>query len=181
MPKRESNTITLGSGEFYVAEFGETMPTVEQLCVSNNLLGHTKGGAALTYTGELYEETDDLGRVQKTIITKEEVILKGGILTWNGETLGKLVDRCKITASGGRRTVKLGGAGNAQGKVYAICFFHEDKADGNLWILLKGSNKAGITLTFATTGGTTVDPEFKAMPQDEDGTLVQLIEETGEK
>lgn len=178
MAKRDKDTITLGSGKIYLTAFSETMPTVDTLCVDENLLGYIKGGAALEYTQETYEEKDDLGYVSKIITTNEEAILKCGLLTWNGETLQKLVDRCKSTESAGKRTTKIGGAGNAQGGYYAICFLHEDKVDGNVWILIKGRNTAGATLTFSKDEGTVVEPEFKAMPHDENGTLIELIEET---
>lgn len=85
--------------------------------------------------------------------------------------------KCQSTEVSGKRTTKIGGAGNAQGGYYAICFLHEDKTDGNLWIMIKGLNTAGATLTFAVDEGTVVEPEFKAMPHDDAGTLVELIEE----
>lgn len=178
MGKRSKDTITLGSGKLYMQEFDDAMPTVDALCVEENLLGYIKGGASLEYTEETAEEKDDLGYASKVITTTEEALLKCGILTWNGDTLTKLVDRCKVTTAAGKRTIKIGGAGNAQGKYYAICFAHEDKTDGNLWVLIKGRNTVGLTLTFATDTGTLIEPEFKAMPHDEDGTLIQLIEET---
>ena len=177
MAKRDKNTITLGSGKIYLTAFSETMPSVDDICKDENLLGYIKGGAALEYTEETYEEKDDLGYVSKIITTNEEAILRCGLLTWNGETLAKLVDRCKTTTASGKRTTKIGGSGNAQGGYYAICFKHEDKVDGNLWIVIKGRNTAGATLTFAAGEGTVVEPEFKAMPHDDAGTLVELIEE----
>ena len=177
MAKRDKNVITLGSGKIYLQAFSEEMPSVEDICIEDNLLGHIKGGAALEYTEETYEEKDDLGFVSKIITTSEEALLKCGLLTWNGETLKKLIDRCTSTTTGGKRTTKIGGAGNAQGGYYAICFAHEDKTDGNLWVLIKGRNTAGVTLTFAADAGTVVEPEFKAMPHDEAGTLIELIEE----
>ena len=177
MAKRSKETITLGSGKLYMMAFAESMPTVDALCKPENLLGYIKGGASLEYTEEPYEEKDDLGIVSKVITTSEEAILKCGILTWNGDTLQKIVDRCKTSISEGKRITKIGGAGNTQGKYYAICFAHEDKADGNLWVLIKGRNTAGLTLTFATDAGTVIEPEFKAMPHDTDGTLIELIEE----
>lgn len=177
MAKRDKDTVTLGSGKIYLQTFSESMPTVDTLCVESNLLGYIKGGASLEYTQETYEEKDDLGYVSKIITTKEEAVLKCGLLTWNGATLKKLLDRCSSTEASGKRTTKIGGAGNAQGGYYAICFHHEDKTDGDLWILIKGRNTAGATLTFATDAGTTVEPEFKALPHDSDGTLVELIEE----
>ena len=177
MAKRDKNTITLGSGKLYLQTFATEMPTVETLCVDENLLGYIKSGASLEYTQETYEEKDDLGIVSKIITTSEEALLKCGLLTWNGETLKKLVDRCGVTEASGKRTTKIGGAGNAQGGYYAICFLHEDKQDGNLWIMIKGLNTAGFTLTFAADEGTVVEPEFKALPHDEAGTLIELIEE----
>lgn len=177
MAKRDKDTVTLGSGKIYLQTFSESMPTVDALCVESNLLGYIKGGASLEYTQETYEEKDDLGYVSKIITTNEEAVLKCGLLTWNGATLKKLLDRCSSTEASGKRTTKIGGAGNAQGGYYAICFHHEDKTDGDLWILIKGRNTAGATLTFATDAGTTVEPEFKALPHDSDCTLVELIEE----
>ena len=179
MAKRDGKTITLGSGKIYlVAHTTETAPTYSTVCTPANLLGYIKGGAALEYTQETYEEKDDLGFVSKIITTNEEAILKCGLLTWNGATLQKLVDRCTSTTSGGVTTTKIGGAGNAQGGKYAICFHHEDKVDGDVYILIVGRNTAGATLTFSKDNATVVEPEFKAMPQDKDGTLIQLIEAT---
>lgn len=177
MPKRDKKTITLGSGKIYLQAFATDMPTVDTICKEENLLGYIKGGAALEYTEETYEEKDDLGFVSKVITTSEEAILRCGLVTWNGTTLSKLIDRCQTSEAAGKRTTKIGGAGNTQGGYYAICFLHEDKTDGNLWILIKGRNTAGATLTFAADEGTVIEPEFKAMPHDDAGTLVELIEE----
>lgn len=177
MAKRDNKTITLGSGKIYATAFSDTMPTVDTLCVDENLLGYIKSGASLEYTQETYEEKDDLGLVSKIITTSEEALLKCGLITWNGETLKKLVDRCQTSEAAGKRTTKIGGAGNAKGGYYAICFKHEDKTDGNVWVLIKGLNTAGFTITFSAEEGTLVEPEFKALPHDDNGTLIQFIEE----
>jgi hypothetical protein len=154
------------------------MPEVDAICVEEHRLGYVKGGAELSYTEETYEEKDDLGYVSKIITTSEEALLKLGLLTWNGETIKYLADRCAVTEASGKRTIHIGGAGNAQGKEWVICFKHEDKKDGNLWVLIRGKNTAGFTLTFAADSGTVVEPEFKALPQpDGKGTLITLIEE----
>lgn len=178
--KRTTKTITLGSGKPYAMEYsGDALPDVETICTEPYLLGYTKGGAALTYTTTDHEERDDLGLVSKVVITAEEALLKLGLLTWNGNCLAKLADRCQVTedTAKGTRTIKLGGAGNAQGKKWVVCFFHEDKKEGNLWVLVVGNNSAGISLTFAQDAGTVVEPEFKALPQDDKGTLVTIVEE----
>lgn len=180
MAKRDPENITLGSGKAYIAEYAEgTMPTHTDVCKTENLLGHIQGGAELSYTEETHEEKDDLGLVSKVVTISEEALLKMGLLTWNGNTLQQLADRCKVTEdkSKGTRTIHIGGAGNTQGKEWVVCFFHEDKKDGNLWILIRGRNTAGFTLTFAMDAGTKIEPEFKALPQDENGTLITIIEE----
>lgn len=177
MAKRDKDSITLGSGIPYIMEFTGEMPTHTEICVEENRLGYTKGGAELSYTEETYEEKDDLGYVSKVITTSEEALLKLGLLTWNGKAIEKLADRCTVTEAGGLRTIHIGGAGNSQGKEWVICFAHEDKKDGNVWVLIRGRNTAGFTLTFAADAGTVVEPEFKALPQDDKGTLITMIEE----
>ena len=179
MGKRSKDNITLGSGIPYIMEYDSTagMPTVDAICVEENRLGYCKGGAELSYTEETYEEKDDLGYVSKVITTSEEALLKLGLLTFNGNTVKNLADRCTVTEADGKRTIHIGGAGNTQGKEWVICFKHEDKKDGNLWVLIRGRNTAGFTLTFAADAGSVVEPEFKALPQDDKGTLITLIEE----
>jgi len=178
MAKRSKDSITLGSGKIYLTAVADTMPTYEDVRKEENLLGWIKGGAALEYTTEQHEEKDDLGMTSKIITISEEAILKCGLLTWNGHTLDKLIDRCTVTEDKekGIRTVRIGGAGNQKGKYYAICFYHADPVDGDVWILLKGVNTAGVTLTFASDAGTVIEPEFKAVPHDDKGTLVEFSE-----
>lgn len=180
MAKRDPENITLGSGKAYIAEYdaAKGIPAHTEICKPENLLGHIQGGAELTYTEETHEEKDDLGLVSKVITVSEEALLKLGLLTWNGTTLAKLADRCKVTEGDGIRTIHIGGAGNAQGKEWVVCFFHEDKTDGNLWVLIRGRNTAGLTLSFAVDAGSKIEPEFKALPQDDNGTLITIIEES---
>lgn len=178
MAKRDPKTITIGSGYPYLIPYTDKIPTVEEICVEENLLGYSQGGAALEYAEEPHEEKDDMGHVYKVITTSEELKLKLGILTWNGNTLEKLIDRCKVEEADGKRLTKIGGAGNAQGKYYVICFHQVDKKDGDLWVMIVGRNTAGATLTFATDAATKLEPEFTALPMlDEDGTLAYLYEE----
>ena len=177
MGKRDKNTITLGSGYVYAMVYTGTMPDEKTLCTEDNRLGYIKGGAALTYTATSETTRDDMCLVAKPIVTGEEASLKLGLITWNGETLQKLIDRCKVTVSGGKRIVKIGGTGNAQGNRYVICFVHKDAQDGDVTVKIVGTNTAGLTLTYATDDPTVIEPEFAAEPQDGDGTLI-IIEET---
>lgn len=177
--RNNPDKITLGSGKAYIMEYDGEMPTVTEICVEGNILGKIQGGAELTYTAETHEEKDDLGTVAKVVVTAEEAVLKLGLITFNGETLAKLADRCTVTTASGKRTLTIGGAGNAQGKEWVVCFHHEDEVDGDIWVMIRGSNQAGLTLTFAVDAGTKIEPEFKALPCDDKGTLITYIEEIG--
>ena len=181
MAKRAPENITLGSGEVFIEEYSaeEGVPEHTDICQPGNMLGRIKGGATLTYTEETYEEKDDLGYASKVVTTSEEALLKLGLITWNGETLQKLADRCTVTPGEGIRTINIGGAGNSQGKEWVVCFHHIDRKDGDLWVIIRGRNNVGLTLTFAVDSGTVLEPEFKALPQDAKGTLISIIEETG--
>lgn len=175
-----SKRITLGSGKLYLTEFtGEAIPEAATITVPENLLGYIQGGATLEYKPTFYEAKDDLGYVIKTIITEEEATLKSGVLTFNGSTLEKLCDTARVTedAIKGLRTVKFGGVGNAKRAKYLICFHHEDPIDGDIWVIIVGNNQAGFSLAFAKDKETVIDAEFKALAQDDEGTLIKYIEE----
>lgn len=179
MGKRDKEVITLGSGKLYITEYEDAIPTDVLLETSDNLIGYISGGASLQYTPEFYTATDDLGYAQKTVITAEEVLLTSGIMTWNGNTLEKLSATGRVTEdpAKGKRTLKIGGLANQNGKKYVVRFLHEDAADGNLRVTIVGTNQAGFTLAFAKDAETVVDAEFKADPSlDSDGTLV-IVEE----
>lgn len=171
--------IVLGSGKLYCMEFTDTLPTDVVLEVEANLLGLVQGGASLEYKPTFYEAKDDLGKVSKVIVTEEEATLKSGIMTWCGKTLGKLSSTARVTDDTvtGKRTVKIGGVGNDNGKQYVIRFLHEDAADGDIRVTIVGQNQAGFTLAFAKNKETVIDAEFKAQPQDTEGTLILYTEE----
>ena len=175
--KRDAEVITLGSGDLMIKEYEGTIPAHTEFNVETDLLGRIQGGATLEYSGEWYEAKDDTGKVVKTIITEEEATLKSGILTWNGKTLNQLVATGRVTESGGLRIVKIGGVDNYNGKSYALCFHHKDKVDGDVWIIVRAVNQGGLSIAFAKDKETVIDAEFKCLPQDDEGTLIQYVEE----
>lgn len=178
--KRDAEVITLGSGDLMIKEYSDAMPAYTDFDVTTDLLGRIQGGATLEYSGEWYEAKDDTGKVVKTIITEEEATLKSGIITWNGKTLTKLCSTARVTEADGIRTVKIGGVGNHDGKSYALCFHHTDKTDGDVWIVIRGVNQGGFSLAFAKDKETVIDAEFKCLSQDDEGTLIQYVEEIAE-
>lgn len=176
--KRNGEVITLGSGTLMVKEYtAGNMPTYSEFVETTDLLGRIQGGATLEYKGEWYDAKDDSGKAVKTIITEEEATLKSGVITWNGKTLEKLCSTARVSESDGIRTVKIGGVGNNDGKSYAICFHHVDKIDGDVWVVIRGVNQAGFSLAFAKDKETVIDAEFKCLPMDSDGTLIEYSEE----
>lgn len=174
--KRDAEVITLGSGDLMIKEYTDTMPAYTEF-TDTDLLGHILGGATIEYSGEWYEVKDDSGKVVKTIITDETATIKSGVLTWNGKTLAQLCATATVTEDGGIRTVKIGGVDNYNGKSYALCFHHTDKNDGDVWIVVKAVNQGGFSLSFAKDKETVIDAEFKCLPQDDAGTLIQYVEE----
>lgn len=177
MGKRTKKTITLGSGKLYIVEFTGTIPSNEEIEKEENLIGYIQGGAELEYKPEFYTAEDDLGKVKKTIITKEEAKMKSGVMTWNGETLKKLSATGRVTEKDGIRTVKIGGIDNNDNKNYVIHFVHEDAVDGDVRVTIVGKNTAGYTLSFAKDKETVIDAEFEAVPSDDEGTLIVYQEE----
>jgi len=170
--------IVLGSGKLYISEFTDrTIPDNATLEVETNLLGLIQGGATLEYKPKFVEVTDDLGLVSKTVLTEEEVTLKSGVMTWNGNTLAKLCATARVTEASGKRTVKIGGLGKQDGKQYVIRFVHEDAVDGDIRVTIVGNNQAGFSLAFAKDKETVVDAEFKAQPMDSEGTKIIYEEE----
>ncbi len=172
-------SITLGSGKVYITEFTDSIPADETIEVDGNLLGLIQGGASIAYTPSFYECKDDLGLVSKKFITQEEAVFKSGIMTWNGKTLQKLCSTARVTEGSpeNTRTVKIGGAGNYDGKKYVVHFVHKDAVDGDIRVTIVGSNEAGLELAFAKDKETVINAEFKAQPQDSEGTLI-LYKET---
>lgn len=175
--KRNNDPITLGSGDLMIKEYTGTMPSYTDFDAETDLLGYIQGGCTLEYKGTWYDAKDDTGKKIKTLITDEEVVLKSGVMTWNGKTLAQLCSTARVTEEGGIRNVKIGGIGNHDGKSYALCFHHTDKTDGDVWVLIRGVNQSGFSLAFVKDKETVIDAEFKSLAQDSDGTLVDYYEE----
>lgn len=171
---------TLGSGDLFIKEYtAGTAATAEDVITTGERLGEIKGGASLEYTTETKEDSSDLGRTKIVIISKEDVVLKSGVMTWNGKTLEKLCQTARVTQSvdNKKRTIKIGGLANAANKSYAVAFQYKGDGKKGLTVLIVGKNTAGFTVSFSSDNATVIDAEFKAQALDNDGTLV-VIEET---
>ena len=160
--------IILGSADVYIKDFdGSKVPAVADICKSENLMAYISGGASVEYKPSFYTAKDDTGKKSKTIITEEEVTLKTGIMTFDGNKFKYLCDTARVTEdkSKKRRTVKIGGIANRQGTRY---------------VMIVGNNKAGFTISFEKDKETVVDEEITALPMDDEGTLLIYEEEMQE-
>ena len=152
---------------------------------SANRLQYASNATKLSVSTQLFDRAllnrngvkDDLGVVQKTILTSEDVTLKAGLLTWCAKTLEKLCATARVTETAKKRTVKIGGIKNQNHKKYLIRFLHEDSEDGNIRVTIVGRNEAGFSFTFAKDAESTIEPQFKAHPMDKDGTLLIFDED----
>jgi len=170
--------IVLGSCKLYVVEYSGTIPVDATIETDANLLGNVLGGATVSYKPSFYTAEDDLGLVRKTILTKEEVSLKSGIMKFNGAALAKLVSTATVDETvSGKRTLKIGGIGNQDGKSYVVRFLHEDANDGDVRVTIVGQNQSELAIAFAKDKETVINAEFIALPNDTDGTLLIYEEE----
>lgn len=169
----------MGSGKLYIDEFTGTLPEDDAIEVESKLLGYIQGGANLSYKPSFYEAKDDLGMVSKKKITEEEAILKTGVMTLSGDTFKKLCSTARVETDVASKTrmVKIGGLGNYDGKNYVLRYVYKDAVDGDIRITIVGVNEAGFELAFAKDKETVVNAEFKAQPQDDEGTLILYKEE----
>jgi len=176
------DSIVLGSGRVYVTEYDAStgIPEDSVLETEGNRIGYISGGATLEYSPTFYEAKDDLGVVTKTLITEEEATFKTGIMTFCADTLNKLCSTGRVTEDTEKktRTIKIGGAGNDNGKKYVIHFVHKDSQDGDIRITIVGKNEAGFSLAFAKDSETVIDAEFKCQSMDNEGTLIIYKEQT---
>ena len=100
-------------------------------------------------------------------------------MTWNADTLAKLTTTASTvettdptSSAAGKKKVKIGGISRYSNQQYVIRFLYEDDVDGDVRVTIVGSNEAGFEMAFAKDAETVINAEFKAVPNDSDGTLV---------
>ena len=168
------NEVILGSGKLYIVDFDADsgIPENTQFETEANSVGSIKGGASLSYEGEVYEVVDDAG-----FVSKEEVLFKSGILSWDLKNLERLSMTGKVTESAGKRTLKIGGQTDEL-KKYALRFVHTLKSGKKIRVTLIATANSGFELTFNAEEETVLDAEFKALQASEsDMTLVTIEQE----
>jgi len=169
--------IPVGSGYVYEMPFTGTIPKDTEIETDANRLGYIEKGATLTYKPTYKTFTDDMGQVRRSKLTAEEATFKFGLISWAYGKLNALCSTCRITEANGKRTIKIGGIANDDGRRHLVRFYHPDNELGDLRITIVGTNTGGFALKYAPDDPTGLDPEITATPSDDEGTLI-LIEET---
>ncbi len=167
----DKDTIILGSGDLYVMPFTGTIPEDSVIETEANKLGYVKNGGSVEYTSEFYTASDDAGLVDKTKLTKEDVIVKSGIIT-PAQMFDKICSTARKTTKGSRTSYKIGGMKNQKNTKYVVRWVYHDEEDGDLRATIVGNNQTGFSLAFAADAETVVDVEFKALANDKEGTLL---------
>lgn len=172
--------IPLGSGNVYILPVADypTMPTDEQFEQDVNMIGRTKNGATLTYSGEYYTAVSDDGVAKKTKLTAETLTFSWGIMTWIPATVELILQTATASVVGTGDSqyaeVKIGGVGNQRNQEYWVHFVGGDDVDGKITVTGRGLNTAGLEAAFANDNETVLTPTWDFSPMDNDGTLVVM-------
>ena len=179
----EETRTALGSGDIYLAE-----PTAEQLamtdidqlittfCVDANRFGNTKNGGSVKYTQEKVVVEDDLGKIVETYLVKDGAEMTCGTITVGPEIIKKLTETGRVeTTTSGRKVIKIGGVGNADGKSYLICFHHKNSQHGDIRVFLLGSNNSELSFAFDQQNPLVLTPTFTAKAMDAVGTKLIIV------
>lgn len=175
---KELNKIPIGSMDFYIMEWTGIIPEDSIIETEENMSGRTKNGATVSYNATWYTAESDDGKAKKRRLTGESASINYGNITWNGKTLEKYIATARSEEKDGRRTTKIGGIENDNGKCYLIRGVHHDKVDGDIRITGVGVNTGGWEAVFKTDSETVIQPTFELNPViDSTGTLLIYEEE----
>lgn len=181
--KQEKDRIALGSVDVYVTEWTGTaisdIPDDATLEVDANLIGRTKDGAEFEYQTTWYYVKSDDGKAARNELIDDNGYMSYGMITWNGDTLVKLISTASATTSGTSPNIKrrtlIGGAANDNGKTYLFRAVHEDKVKGDVRYTMIGKNINGFAAAYKPGQPTTITPRIQAEPFS-DGHLLVIDE-----
>ena len=178
--KKEINRIALGSVDIYMQEFTGNaiadIPADNVIETEANHIGRTKDGGEVTYSTTFYNVKSDDGKASRSEMTDDSAAISFGLITWNGDTISKLVPTASVTVTEGKRRTLIGGVTNSDGKRYLIRAVHKDKEKGDVRYTMIGKNVNGFAASYKPGQETTITPNISAEPFD-DGRLIVLDED----
>lgn len=181
--KKEINRIALGSVDIYFQEFTgtkvEDIPEDSAIEVDSNMIGRTKDGGEIAYSTTYYTAKSDDGKAQRTELQEDAATLSFGLITWNGDTITKIVETASSSVTEGKRRTLIGGVANRNEKVYLIRAVHKDKVKGDVRYTVIGKNVQGFAAAYKPAQESVITPSIQAEPF-EDGRLIVIDEDGAE-
>lgn len=175
MESSEKEEILVGSCDVYAVEFSGNVPDDATIEAEENLLGHVKSGATISYKPTYKDFSTDDGKKKKYSLTAEEAGAKFNLGTWKNSKFGVYAATARVSAVAGKRTVKIGGLSKDSKKKYLFRFVHLDEDAGDVRVTeIAKSSASGFDLAFAAEDMAVMPCELKALPADNDGTLLQI-------
>lgn len=184
--KKEINRIAIGSVDIYMQEWTgasvNDIPKDDVIETEANLIGRTKDGGEITYTTTFYSVKSDDGKAGRNEMVDDSASVSFGLITWNGDTITKIIPTAASSTSEGKRRTLIGGVANKNDKIYLIRAVHKDKEKGDVRYTIIGKNVNGFAAAYKPGQETTITPNVSAEPFD-DGRLIVLDEDDidGEK
>ena len=176
----DKNEIILGAGEVYISEFtGSAIPEDKEIETEANNVGHCSGGFTINYKPTKYDVVNQYDKIVKSFITKEEISVKTGILSWALKNL-MMFSTAEYTESkeDKKRILKFTGEGKSL-KTVLFRFVHTKENGKKVRFTMIGQGGAGFALEF-TSAELTIDAELTAITA-VDGFLASFEEEMTDK
>ena len=170
-------TVILGGGTHYIAPYESGgLEDLKTYCTEENIIGWTQGGTTLTYTPEIKNIEDDVGRVRKTFQSKANAELKTGLLTLDVKSISEIMSVGKFTAgeANGTDTLKLGGGKSALRKFIVVFEYKDDESGRDLRVGMVATNTAALELVFSAENETVPPVTFSATSNGVDDTIVVI-------
>lgn len=178
--KKEIDRIALGSVDIYMQEFTGTavsdIPADNIIETEANHIGRTKDGGEITYSTTFYNVKSDDGKAARNEMTDDSATVSFGLITWNGNTITKLVPTASATITNGKRRTLIGGVANKDDKIYLVRAVHKDKVKGDVRYTFLGKNVNGFAASYKPGQETTITPNITAEPFD-NGRLIVMDED----
>lgn len=170
----------MGSVDIYMVVFSgaavSDIPADSSVETEENLIGRTKEGGEITYTTNYYNVKSDDGKASRSEMTDDSAAFSFGLITWNGNTITKLVSTAESTITGTKRRTLIGGVANVNNKRYLVRAVHKDDVKGDVRYTMIGKNIAGFAAAYKPGKECTITPNIEAEPFD-DGRLIILDED----
>lgn len=169
--------IPVGSGYLFHTVFTGIIPANTVIETEANRCGYIEKGAEVAYKPTYKTFKDDYGLIQRTVLTAEELTFKASLIAWDSSDFSVYVSTARITETSGHRTIKIGGVGNADGKIHLFRFVHHDPKYGDVRLTIVGTQSGGFTLNFKPEDAGNMDLEIAAQASDSEGTLIVYDED----